>query len=88
MIFFGNCTSRSSLSSRDSYNAVAAWLADARSLASPNIVIILCGNKADLEEHRQVTFDEAERFARDNGSRSISEIIFFSKVDSSSFFFL
>lgn len=57
-------------SSRDSYNAVANWLADARSLASPNIVIVLCGNKKDLEDQRQVTFAEANRFAQENG-RSI-----------------
>ena len=55
------------ISSRDSYNAVANWLSDARSLASPNIVIILCGNKKDLEDQRQVTFLEASRFAQDNG---------------------
>jgi len=53
--------------SRESYNAVANWLSDARSLASPNIVIILCGNKKDLEEQRQVTFLEANRFAQENG---------------------
>lgn len=53
--------------SRESYNAVANWLSDARSLASPNIVIILCGNKKDLDEQRQVTFDEANRFAEGNG---------------------
>jgi len=53
--------------SRESYNAVANWLSDARSLASPNIVIILCGNKKDLEDQRQVTFLEANRFAQENG---------------------
>jgi Ras-related protein Rab-4B len=53
--------------SRESYNAVASWLSDARTLASPNIVIILCGNKKDLEDQRQVTFNEASRFAQENG---------------------
>ncbi|CAF1411717.1 unnamed protein product [Adineta ricciae] len=54
------------IANRESYNAVANWLSDARSLASPNIVIILCGNKKDLDEQRQVTFDEASRFAEGN----------------------
>jgi hypothetical protein len=40
--------------SRESYNNIANWLADARSLASPDIVIILVGNKVDLERDRQV----------------------------------
>jgi len=40
---------------------------DARSLASPNIVIILVGNKKDLDAEREVTFLEASRFAQENG---------------------
>lgn len=43
------------------------WLTDARTLASPNIVIILCGNKKDLDADREVTFLEASRFAQENG---------------------
>ena len=43
------------------------WLTDARTLASPNIVIILCGNKKDLDGEREVTFLEASRFAQENG---------------------
>lgn len=54
--------------SRDSYNALPAWLADARQLASPDIVIILVGNKIDLEKDREVTFLEASRFAQENGT--------------------
>ena len=53
--------------SRDSYTAVTNWLTDARTLASPNIVIILCGNKKDLEDQRQVTQTEASQFAKENG---------------------
>jgi len=42
-------------------------LTDARTLASPNIVIILIGNKKDLDSDREVTFLEASRFAQENG---------------------
>lgn len=52
--------------SRDSFNALSAWLNDARTLASPNIVILLVGNKRDLEEARAVTFLEASNFAQEN----------------------
>ncbi|GAB1293787.1 Ras-related protein Rab-4A [Apodemus speciosus] len=38
----------------------------ARMLASQNIVIILCGNKKDLDADREVTFLEASRFAQEN----------------------
>lgn len=53
--------------SRDSFNALANWLNDAKTLASPNIVILLVGNKKDLEEEREVTFLEASTFAQENG---------------------
>jgi len=56
--------------SRDSFNALTNWLNDARTLASPNIVILLVGNKKDLEEARDVTFLEASTFAQENGTFS------------------
>jgi len=46
---------------------LANWLTDARTLASPAIVILMVGNKTDLEEEREVTFLEASRFAQENG---------------------
>ncbi len=55
------------LISRETYNALTNWLTDARTLASPNIVIVLVGNKKDLEADREVTFMEASRFAQENG---------------------
>ena len=55
------------ISSRDSYNAISSWLSDARTLASPNIIVILVGNKKDLDSEREVTFMEATRFAQENG---------------------
>lgn len=55
------------IASRESFNCLANWLTDARTLASPAIVILMVGNKADLEEEREVTFLEASRFAQENG---------------------
>lgn len=54
------------ISSRETYNALANWLTDARTLASQDIVIVLVGNKKDLEADREVTFLEASRFAQEN----------------------
>jgi len=53
--------------SRETFNSLTNWLSDARTLASPNIVIILVGNKRDLDAEREVTFLEASRFAQENG---------------------
>lgn len=63
------------ITSRDSFNALANWLRDARTLASLNIVILLVGNKKDMEESREVTFSEASQFAQENGEFQISLII-------------
>ena len=54
------------MTSRDSFNTLSNWLTDTRNLASPNIIIILVGNKKDLEEQREVTFLEASNFAQEN----------------------
>ncbi|KPP62804.1 ras-related protein Rab-4B-like, partial [Scleropages formosus] len=54
------------ITSRETYNSLTNWLTDARTLASPNIIIILCGNKKDLDADREVTFLEASRFAQEN----------------------
>lgn len=69
--------------SRETYNALTNWLTDARTLASPNIVIILCGNKKDLDADREVTFLEASRFAQENGNCIISLVKCASQVISS-----
>lgn len=55
------------ITNRNTFNALQNWLEDARTLASPHIVILLVGNKKDLESERDVTFLEASQFAQDNG---------------------
>mmetsp|Transcript_113458 Transcript_113458/g.327645 ORF Transcript_113458/g.327645 Transcript_113458/m.327645 type:complete len:213 (+) Transcript_113458:113-751(+) len=54
------------ISRRGSFDHLAQWLTDARQHAQPNMVIILVGNKCDLER-REVTFEEGAWFARQNG---------------------
>ena len=52
---------------RSTYNHLSSWLTDARNLTNPNTVIFLIGNKCDLDQQRDVTFDEAKQFADENG---------------------
>ena len=42
------------------------WLEEMRENAYPKMLIILIGNKKDLEAERQVSTEEGERFARQN----------------------
>lgn len=55
------------ITNRESFNSLNQWLQDARTLASPNIVILLVGNKKDLEADREITFLQASQFAQENG---------------------
>merc|ERR1711911_26923 len=43
------------------------WLEDARQHSSSNMVIMLIGNKSDLEARREVKKEEGEAFAREHG---------------------
>lgn len=52
---------------RDTFNELTHWISDTRTLASPDIVIILVGNKVDLDKKREVGYVEASRFAHENG---------------------
>jgi len=52
---------------RITYNHLTSWLTDARNLTNPNTVIMLIGNKKDLEAQRDVTYEEAAQFAKENG---------------------
>jgi len=52
--------------SRESFTNLGRWLADARTLASPNLVVVLVGNKSDREDDREVEWAEASRWAAEN----------------------
>lgn len=54
------------ISRRDTFNHLARWLEEARQHANPKMVIMLIGNKSDLEK-REVSFEEGEQFANENG---------------------
>ncbi len=51
---------------RDTFNHLSRWLQEARQFASPNIVVTLVGNKADIAPKRQVKVEEAKAFASEN----------------------
>lgn len=57
-------------SSRQSFTNLSRWLADARALASPQLVTVLVGCKNDREDEREVEWAEASRWAAENGRTS------------------
>jgi Ras-related protein Rab-2A len=54
------------ISRRDTFNHLTRWLDEARQHANPKMVIMLIGNKSDLEK-REVSYEEGENFAKENG---------------------
>ncbi|KAF8312410.1 ras-domain-containing protein [Cantharellus anzutake] len=48
---------------RCTFSPLQRWLDDARALASPQASIVLVGAKCDREEDREVSWDEASRWA-------------------------
>ncbi|EEC46175.1 predicted protein [Phaeodactylum tricornutum CCAP 1055/1] len=52
---------------RDTFQHLSRWLEEAKSHAQPNMVILLIGNKNDLEHRRAVTAEEGQEFADANG---------------------
>ncbi|ORE08298.1 ras-related protein rab-4B-like protein [Rhizopus microsporus var. microsporus] len=51
---------------RDTFLGVRSWLRDVRTLANPELVIILVGNKNDKADEREVSYLEASRFAQEH----------------------
>src|SRR5262245_53092208 len=43
------------------------WIPELQRQADPSIVIALCGNKTDLAARRQVTQEEAKKYAEEEG---------------------
>ncbi|ONK75592.1 uncharacterized protein A4U43_C03F18520 [Asparagus officinalis] len=55
------------ITKRQSFDHIPRWLEELRSHADKNIVIMLVGNKSDLEDQRQVSLDDAKEFAQKEG---------------------
>ncbi|CAG7730006.1 unnamed protein product, partial [Allacma fusca] len=52
---------------RCTFNQLNMWLQDLRRLCGSNIVIMLIGNKNDMEEEREVRTEEGEDYAEQHG---------------------
>lgn len=52
------------ITKRQSFDHIPRWLEELRSHADRNIVIMLIGNKTDLEDQRAVTTEDAREFAQ------------------------
>ena len=49
-----------------SFNSLNSWLNEIRTNGNPDINIFLIGNKVDLENNRQISKEEAQKFVENN----------------------
>ena len=55
------------ITNKRSFSNVASWLNECREMCYKEILICLVGNKTDLENQRNVSKEEGQKFAEDNG---------------------
>ena len=51
-----------------SFDSVGFWIEELRENVGDKITIVICGNKIDLEEKREIEVDKAEKFAIENSA--------------------
>ncbi|XP_044199280.1 ras-related protein Rab-19-like [Thunnus albacares] len=52
---------------RSTFDSVAEWIREVELYGAANVVLVLIGNKCDLEQEREVLFEEACSLAKDRG---------------------
>ena len=55
------------ITSKESFEHVQNWIQDIKDQSPKTVLIVLVGNKIDLEENRVVSYDEGSEFAVKNG---------------------
>lgn len=55
------------ITDRDSFAGAKSWVKELQRRGDPNVIIALAGNKADLEQRRKISQEEAESYAEENG---------------------
>ena len=55
------------VTNEQSFQSITAWLKDVQQYANEHVSIVLCGNKADLNHKRQVSYEQGKQLAKDLG---------------------
>ena len=53
------------ITNRESFNNINTWIDDCKSQSPKTVFFVLVGNKIDLENEREVTYEEAEKYSKD-----------------------
>jgi len=61
------------IDNENSFNNLETWLNEIKTLGNPDMNIFLIGNKADLEDKRQVSKERGEEFSKSHGIKLFLE---------------
>lgn len=64
------------ISRRTSFENLDKWLSEVRDHGDEKVEVILVGNKSDLEKTRQVSKEEAQKYADDHGKLLVVLVAF------------
>ncbi|KAH9549132.1 hypothetical protein CY35_10G004100 [Sphagnum magellanicum] len=53
---------------KDSFNRVQSWVKELKKMANKNIVLVIAGNKSDMDKMQHVNVGDAERYAESIGA--------------------
>ena len=56
-----------SIDNKETFQDLDLWIKELKLNNSPDSKVVLVGNKLDLEENRQVSYEEGKKHAKDNG---------------------
>jgi GTPase SAR1 family protein len=55
------------ITNRKSFDGAKRWVQEVKQKGDPGIIVALAANKMDLVEKREVSFGEADEYAKENG---------------------
>ena len=55
------------ITNKNSFYNIKSWIDDCKKQSPKGLFLVLVGNKIDLEDERQVTYEEGSKLAEDNG---------------------
>ncbi|XP_021900597.1 ras-related protein Rab5-like, partial [Carica papaya] len=55
------------ITAKDSFDRAKKWVLELQRQGNPNLIMFLVGNKVDLEDKREVSSEDGEEYAKENG---------------------
>ena len=62
-----------SIDNEKSFENLESWLNELKIQGNPDVKIILIGNKADLDDKREITYEQGNNFSKEHGLNLFSE---------------